>query len=289
MKAGALRGARAGGGGIDPSAQRRQGAPAGVSGQGAHALSVDVLRVLPVDHEIPALQELAQLLRQHRAVGGVERAASAHNGAREADDEAFDAIFLQIRVPELDGHDLAQALTRAPHSPAVVFVRGFDNGSVAMFELHALGQLVTPVANGRIEEALKRAEAGARAPVAGGVAPALQEPPGQRDVIAVHDLRARAVRLLARSAILYIRAHGDYVRVYADSGRYLLRSSLIKVERRFTPEGFLRVHRQYLANLSRAVEVGIELNGTATLRFENGDAVPVARRHVAELRRRLTK
>jgi DNA-binding LytR/AlgR family response regulator len=97
------------------------------------------------------------------------------------------------------------------------------------------------------------------------------------------------VRLLARSSILYVSAYGDYVRVYADSGRYLLRSSLTDVERRFTGQGFLRVHRQYLVNLNRAVEIRAQLNGTAVIGFENGEEIPVARRHVPELRRRVRK
>jgi DNA-binding LytR/AlgR family response regulator len=108
-----------------------------------------------------------------------------------------------------------------------------------------------------------------------------------RDVIAVDDLRTRGTRLVARNSILYVKAYGDYVRVYADSGRYLLRSSLTDVERRFAEQGFLRVHRQYLVNLSRAVEIRAQLNGTAVIRVESGAEIPVARRHVRELRRRV--
>ncbi|MGH2884910.1 MAG: LytR/AlgR family response regulator transcription factor, partial [Solirubrobacteraceae bacterium] len=153
----------------------------------------------------------------------------------------------------------------------------------------ALDYLMKPVTPQRIDEALKRVEAAA--PLAADAdEPALaRDSPNARDVIAVHDLRARGMRLLTRSSILYVAAYGDYVRVYADSGRYLLRSSLTDVERRFAGQGFLRVHRQYLVNLNRAVEIRAQLNGTAVMRFENGGEIPVARRHVPELRRRVRK
>ena len=71
-----------------------------------------------------------------------------------------------------------------------------------------------------------------------------------------------------------------------DDGRFLLRARLADIERRWRePFGFVRVHRGYVANLRRAVEVRPLLNGTAVLVFGDGSEVPIARRQVAELRR----
>jgi DNA-binding LytR/AlgR family response regulator len=77
------------------------------------------------------------------------------------------------------------------------------------------------------------------------------------------------------------------VRIAADSGRFLLRASLTDIEQRWTPLGFARVHRRFVVNLRRAVELRALLNGTASLKLDDGSEVPVARRQVAELRRRL--
>jgi DNA-binding LytR/AlgR family response regulator len=90
-----------------------------------------------------------------------------------------------------------------------------------------------------------------------------------------------------RPAILYIQAHGDFVRVVTADGRYLLRATLAELERRFEPFGFVRVHRQYLANLNNAREVRPQLGGSAELVFADEHAIPIARRHVPDLRRRL--
>jgi two-component system, LytTR family, response regulator LytT len=252
-------------------------------------VSEPALSVLAVDDEVPQLEDLARLLRANHRVSDVETAASAHDAVMKARERGYDAVFLDVRMPELDGLELAKVLNAFPKSPALVFVSAFDTSAVATFELRALDYLMKPVTPQRIDEALKRVEAAA--PLA---ADAAEPAPGRdssngRDVIAVHDLRARGMRLLTRSSILYVAAYGDYVRVYADSGRYLLRSSLTDVERRFTGQGFLRVHRQYLVNLNRAVEIRAQLNGTAVMRFENGGEIPVARRHVPELRRRVRK
>ena len=63
--------------------------------------------------------------------------------------------------------------------------------------------------------------------------------------------------------------------------------TLAEVEQRWEPFGFVRVHRQYVANLPRAVELRPRLGSTAELGFADGQTIPIARRHAAELGRRL--
>jgi DNA-binding LytR/AlgR family response regulator len=75
--------------------------------------------------------------------------------------------------------------------------------------------------------------------------------------------------------------------VVSDDGRYLLRARLADLEERWTRHGFVRVHRAYVINLRRAVEVRPQLNGTAIVVMGDGAELPIARRQVGELRRRL--
>jgi DNA-binding LytR/AlgR family response regulator len=111
--------------------------------------------------------------------------------------------------------------------------------------------------------------------------------PEEDEIVPVDSLAAGTTRLVGRSSILYLCASGDYVRVVTAEGRFLMRGSLTEIARRWEPLGFVRVHRRYVVNLRRATEVRPQLNGTATLVFPGGTEVPVARREVAELRRRL--
>lgn len=113
-------------------------------------------------------------------------------------------------------------------------------------------------------------------------------PAPESDVLAVANVRTGSTRLINRSQVLYAQSHGDFVRIVVDEGRYLLRATLTELQRRWEPFGFARVHRQYLANLNRAVELRPQLGGTAELTFGGGQTVPVARRHVSELSKRLS-
>jgi DNA-binding LytR/AlgR family response regulator len=111
-------------------------------------------------------------------------------------------------------------------------------------------------------------------------------PPPTDDVVPLPTLRG-GTRLVPRESILFLQADGDYVRVICDDERFLVRGRVSDLARRWRPHGFVQVHRGYVANLRRAVEVRPRLNGTAMLVFSDGREIPVARRKVAELRREL--
>jgi two-component system, LytTR family, response regulator LytT len=135
------------------------------------------------------------------------------------------------------------------------------------------------VSRRRLDEAIERVTRAAAPP-----APAVAN---GEEMVPVDALRGGGTRLLARSSILYLQAHGDYVRVASTEGRYLVRARLSDLEERWAPHGFVRVHRGFVVNLRRAVEVRPRMNGTAVLVMVGGGEVPIARRQVGELRRKL--
>ena len=240
------------------------------------------LSLLAVDDERPALEDLVRMLRASPLVARVSAAASGAEALVDLGEAgaAIDALFLDVRMPGLDGLELARVLRRFERPPAVVFVSAFDDAAVDAFEVAALDYLVKPVSRRRLDEAIERVRR-AVAPEAAPVADSLDE-----DTLPVDTLRG-GTRLVARSSILYLQAHGDYVRVFSDEGRFLLRARMADLEARWSRHGFARVHRGHLVNLRRAVEVRPQLNGTAVLVMADGAEVPIARRQVGELRRRL--
>ena len=258
----------------------------------------DRLRFLAVDDEAPALNDLVRMLRASEAVGKVDSATSGADALRRLNDstEDYHGLFIDVRMPDLDGLELARILRRFASPPAVVFVSAYEDAAVQAFELRAVDYLVKPVSKRRLEEAVERVgavssiEVHELEPVSvangrGVAAPASAD--DDDEIVPVDSLAAGTTRLVGRSEILYLCANGDYVRVITADGRYLMRGSLSEIARRWEPLGFVRVHRQYVVNLRRATEIRPQLNGTATMIFPGGREVPVARREVAELRRRL--
>jgi DNA-binding LytR/AlgR family response regulator len=231
-----------------------------------------MIRALIVDDVDLAREAIRVRLQEHEDVEIVGEASSGLQAASAIRTLNPDLVFLDVRMPGLDGLELGRILRRFERPPAVVFVSAFDSFAVDAFELAALDYLVKPVARRRLAEAVER--------VARAAAP-------DSDVVPVDNLRGGGTRLLSRGSILFLQAHGDYVRVAADEGRFLLRARLADLEERWARHGFVRVHRGYVVNLPRAVEVRPQPNGTAVVVMADGAEVPIARRHLADLRRRL--
>lgn len=239
-------------------------------------MSARALDVLVVDDEGPALADLARQLRALSGTGEVRTAAGGQEALRTLAERPFDAVFLDVRMPGIDGLELARVLRRFETPPAVVFVSAYETGAVGAFELKALDYLMKPVSRRRLTEALSR------------VREARGEASGHDDVVPLPTLRG-GTRLVPRESILFLQADGDYVRVICDDERFLLRGRVSDLARRWRRHGFVQVHRGYVANLRRAVEVRPRVNGTATLAFPDGREIPVARRKVSELRKELVR
>jgi two-component system, LytTR family, response regulator len=247
-----------------------------------------VTSVLVVDDERPALEDLGRLLETSPSVDDVVLAAGGAEALRLLAERQFDVVFMDVRMPDLDGLELGKALMRFADPPALVFVSAFEDGAVSAFEhqLRPLDYLMKPVSRGRVEEALGRLSADDRV---GGTGSRPPTHPEQTDdeIIPVEHQRGGSTRLIDRSSVLYVQAEGDYVRLHTDSGRFLVRAALSDIEERWGQHGFVRVHRSYVANLKRAAEIRPQLGGAVMIVMVDGSQVPVARRQVADLRRRL--
>jgi DNA-binding LytR/AlgR family response regulator len=255
-------------------------------------------RVLVVDDERPALEDLGRLLETSPGFEDVVLAGGAAEALRLLAEAQFDVVFMDVRMPDIDGLELAKALQRFADPPALVFVSAFEDGAVSVFEhgLQPLDYLMKPVSRARVDQALERLQSDdpERRSRGAGIRSHPPSSPGDRaggtesgEIIPVEHQRGGATRLLDRATVLYVQAEGDYVRIHADSGRFLVRTALSDIEQRWGEHGFVRVHRSYVANLRRAVEIRPKLGGAVTIVMADGSEVPVARRHVADLRRRL--
>ena len=221
------------------------------------------------------------MLEASPAVERVESAASAEEAlVALGDGAAIDAVFLDVRMPGLDGLELARVLRRFERPPAVVFVSAFDDAAVDAFELAALDYLVKPVSRTRLDEAIERVGAarGARP----SRPPRRRRDAGRRRAARRRHAAARALVDPLPAGARRLRARGERRGALPACARGC------RTSRSAGPaHGFVRVHRGFVVNLRRAVEVRPRLNGTAVLVMADGAEVPIARRQVGELRRKL--
>lgn len=228
-----------------------------------------------VDDEEPALEDLAYLLRQHPRIGTVVTASDATEALRCLRDGRFAAVFLDIRMPGLDGLELARVLSRFASPPEIVFVTAFEQHAVEAFELQAVDYLLKPVRPDRLSDAIGRLGVPARRPA-----------PDDEDPSRIAVEIGGVTRLVERDAIRFVEASGDYARLHTDDGAFLVRVPISTLEESWRDAGFVRVHRRYLIALRHVSELRARPGGGYDL-VVAGEELPVSRRHARELRDRL--
>lgn len=241
------------------------------------------LRALVVDDEAPAAAELAWLLEQDERIGQVRTVHSGTDALRFLDTALADVIFCDIRMPGLDGMELARVLGRFAEPPQVVFVTAYGDHAVGAFEVAAVDYVMKPVREARLAEAVRKAHALHTLTCGNALTPARAEPADETIPVEL----AGVTTFVQRSDILYVQAQGDYARLHTASASHLVRMSLTNLEERWGPAGFVRIHRSTLVSLPTIDQVRVE-RGRCLVRL--GDIeLQVSRRHTRELRDRLLR
>ncbi|WP_395107448.1 LytR/AlgR family response regulator transcription factor [Actinomadura sp. SCN-SB] len=240
-----------------------------------------MLRVLAVDDEVPALEELAYLLQADPRVDRVLCAGEAAAALRDMSrimmaGDRLDAVFLDIRMPGLDGLDFTRLLTGFAEPPQVVFVTAHDDSAVTAYELGALDYLLKPVRAERLAEAIRRVEEAVRRDGLHGAGAGEEE-----DEMVPVELAGRT-RLVSRRAVTHVEAQGDYVRLHTGDGSFLVRMPLAALAKRWEQAGFIRIHRSTLVSSSHVSELRFD-GGRAAVQVA-GELLPVSRRHTRQVR-----
>ncbi|WP_017539809.1 LytR/AlgR family response regulator transcription factor [Nocardiopsis halophila] len=240
------------------------------------------LRVLAVDDVRPALEEFARLLEASPDVAETATADDALGALKKIQAERFDAVFLDISMPGLDGLEMGSLLARLSEPPAIVFVTAHERHALTAYGIGAVDYLLKPVRAERLADALDKVARAVRgAPVPGEDAGPEPDP---LPVLPVET--AGRTRYVRRGEVLYAEAKGDYVRLHTRTADHLVRMPLSRLEEYWGGYGFARVHRGFLVALDAVLELRSDSAGGLLAHTDVGD-VPVSRRHARELRERL--
>jgi len=249
---------------------------------------MDGMTVLAVDDERPALDDLVYLLDADDHVGTILTASNATDAMRiltadprriDSTAPGVDVVFLDIRMPGVDGLELARICNALPSPPMVVFVTAHEDKAVAAFDLGAVDYLLKPLHSARLTTTLDRIAAVRT----GSAAPAAEE------VVPVE--LGGTTTMVPRSAVRWVEAQGDYVRLHTDGESHLVRMPLGELEGRWRDAGFVRIHRSFLVARGRITALRKTTPGHVVHVDTGGDPaeveLPVSRRHLAAVRAEL--
>jgi two-component system LytT family response regulator len=185
-----------------------------------------------------------------------------------------DVVFLDVQMPGMTGFEVLRSLDGI-RMPIVIFVTAFDEFALQAFEARALDYLLKPFGDERVAQALERARVCVRGDAAHAehlariaellVAPQRRPRPGC--LLVKRDDR---VLVLQPAEVEWIESDGDYVRIHTGAETHFTRMKLAEAERRLGAEGFVRIHRCRIVNLSRVKEFRPVSRGTSTVVMKSG-------------------
>jgi two-component system LytT family response regulator len=263
------------------------------------------IKALVVDDESLSRADLAYMLRKTPGVTDVVELANATEALAllQDDHSNFDVIFLDIEMPGLNGVQAVKIINQMQNAPKVVFVTAYDEYAVKAFDLNAVDYLVKPFSSKRLAQAIQkvgfainaenlaaRREAKARKikakpqTVGGNSLP--EEAAGEAHFRKIPVEKGDGILLISLSDVRYIVAFDDKVFVNTYEEQFLTRFSLTELETRLASQGFVRIHRSYIANLQHILELQPFFNGTYNLIVDDKKKtiLPVSRTRVKSLR-----
>jgi two-component system, LytTR family, response regulator AlgR len=238
------------------------------------------VNVLIVDDEPRARERLERLLGEIDGWCFAGACGSGPEAIEHASRLRPGVVLLDIRMPGMDGIETAQHLSRLEAPPAVIFTTAYDQYAIDAFEARAVGYLLKPVRRERLESALSYASR-VNAALLDGLAPPRGGPPRRHVAARVRD----ELRLIPVKEVLYFRAEQKYVTVRHLRGEDVIDEPLKRLEDEFADE-FVRIHRSVLVSVQQIDALERHDDGYV-LRLRPGETLPVSRRQLTELKRRL--
>ncbi|MGH8147193.1 MAG: LytR/AlgR family response regulator transcription factor [Rhodanobacteraceae bacterium] len=246
-------------------------------------MSESQIRALLVDDEVLARLAVRQALDSHPDVAIAGECGNAAEALQALEVLHPDLLFLDIRMPGMDGFKLLHE-SQPGALPMVVFVTALSQHALRAFDANALDYLLKPIDQGRFDRTMQRVRRhwhGLR--IADPASPAVAGRWLQR--ISVHI--GEHIRVVTTDAIDWIRAEGNYVRIHADGAVYLHRETMRNLQDTLDPARFLRIHRGVIVNVDRVHEVHPLFNGNAEIVLRDGTRLALSRRFRAGARQAL--
>jgi two-component system, LytTR family, response regulator len=239
------------------------------------------IRALLVDDEILARLAIRQALATHADITIVGECGNAAEAKQAIDALAPDLVFLDIKMPGMDGFRLLHGMRRDTTLPMVVFATAYGQHALQAFDANAIDYLLKPIDQARFDQAMVRVRQHWAGLSNGATAPK----PAYLQRLSV--VCGEHVRVIAAADIDWFRADGNYVHIHAHGKSHLHREALSGLLASLDPARFLRIHRGIVVNVDRIAEVHPLFQGSAEVVLHDGTRLNLSRRFRASARHAL--
>lgn len=239
------------------------------------------MKILIVDDEKLARERLISLINELAADHEISEAEHGLAALDKISSEPPDVVLLDIRMPVMDGLEVAHHLTSLEYAPAVIFTTAYQDHALQAFETQAVDYLLKPIRKNRLEQALQRARILQRAHIA-EMRKTDKTLPSRSHLSATINGR---LKLVAVKDIRYFKAEQKYVIAGWPGGELLLDESLVVLEEEFKGR-FVRIHRNALIACEYIDTLRKNNDGASIVTFVGVPvSLQVSRRNLSGLRK----
>ncbi|MEO5681384.1 MAG: response regulator transcription factor [Chitinophagaceae bacterium] len=201
------------------------------------------IRCLIVEDEPLARQIISRYVQQVPTLQLAGECANAIEAFTFLQQYAVDLMFLDIRMPQLNGDDFLKALQ---NPPKVIFTTAYSEYALESYELDAVDYLMKPITFERFLKAVNKASDTGISKTDGR--PVQEEKKTESFVYFRADRKMIKVML---QDILYVESMKDYVKIFTSSSTIISRQSISSVEAMLPEHTFIRTHRSFIVSLQK--------------------------------------
>lgn len=245
------------------------------------------MKIIIVDDEPLARSRLLAMVTELDAGEVVGEADNGADALRLMEQVAPDIVLLDIRMPGMDGIEVARHLAATMRPPAVIFTTAYDSHALAAIESNAVDYLLKPIRKPRLQAALERATTLTRAQLV-GLEAVVQEGESGRSRTHISATLHGNLQLLPLGEIRFFRAEHKYVTARHPDGQLIIEDTLSGLEDEFE-DRFVRVHRNALVAKAHVRGIERDPQGHQFVRLDGIDELVEVSRRLAPVIRRLLK
>ncbi len=236
------------------------------------------MNCLIIDDESAARAIVEQLCKSEGSLTVIDQFSNAIEAIKYLNQNEVDLIFLDIHMPDFTGFDLIQTLK---NPPKIILTTSDAKFAIDAFEYECIvDYLVKPITLPRFQKAIEKAKKFTIKKPGQENNPSVNGEGKEEESQLYINIDRRLIKIEIPSIYL-VEAKGDYILIKTDSKNYTVHSTLKKIEEKLPKDLFLKVHRSYIINLKRIID--IEDNSVLIAK----DVVPVSRSNRSELMKRL--
>ena len=227
-----------------------------------------------IDDEEMARAIMTEMVSRHPELKLIQEFPNAIQAIKFLNNFEVDLIFLDIHMPDFTGFDFIQSLKNPPR---IILVTSDKNFAFEAFEYDCIvDYLVKPISEDRFQKAIQKANSFKTA-----------AKPTEIKVVEKDNVNEFYINIDRRlikidmASVNVVEAKGDYIHIKSEGKNYVVHSTLKKIEDKLPKDLFLKVHRSFIINTKKIID--IEDNSVLIAK----DVIPVSRANRSELMKRL--